>query len=65
MDSRNFTRFGSLIASAGVIWTAQVATKGFTNLQALFPLPAGPMEVCGAGVILWLIGKWRASVRLR
>ena len=59
------SRIGGLVAAAGVIWSTQVATSGFSNIHTLLPLPAGPLEVCGVGVIIWLLGKWRRSVNLR
>ena len=65
MDSRTVTRIGSLVAAGGIVWTADAATRGFTNLQALLPLRAGPLELCGLGVIIWLLGKWRSSIRFR
>lgn len=56
-------RIGSLIAAVGVIWAAQVSTQDFTTFNNLLPLPAGPLEVCGVGVIIWLHAKWRKSAR--
>jgi hypothetical protein len=58
-------RLGSLIAALGIVWAAHVSTNNFTNLNALFPLPAGPMEICAVGVLIWLHAKWRKSVHLR
>ena len=36
---------------------------GISNMMSL--PPRGPLEVCAAGVIIWLIAKWRHSVKLR
>ena len=65
MGPQTISRIGSLTAAGGIVWAAHVSTAGFVNLQNLFPLPPGPMEVCGLGVIIWLVGKWRGSVKLR
>ena len=46
-----------------MIWGAHVSTNNFTNLNALFPLPSGPMEICAVGILIWLHAKWRLSVR--
>ncbi len=63
MGTHAESRLGSLIAAGGIIWAAHTSTSGFVNLQALFPLPPGPMEVCGIGILIWLHAKWRRSVR--
>lgn len=65
------TRIGSLLAGGGIIWATYVATKDFhfgeDGLRAAanhILAQTGPMEICGTGVILWLIGKWRRSTHL-
>ncbi len=65
MNSATETRLGSLVAAGGIIWAAHVSTAGFHNLYTLLPLPAGPLEVIGIGVLIWLHSKWRGSVRLK
>ena len=65
METYTEARIGSLIAGGGMIWAAYVSTAGFSNLQTLFPLPSGPLEVCGLGVLIWLHAKWRRSIRQR
>jgi hypothetical protein len=52
-----------MVTAAGLIWGAHVSTNNFTNLNALFPLPSGPMEICAVGILVWLHAKWRLSVR--
>jgi hypothetical protein len=54
-------QFGSVIAAGGVVWVAAIASK---QLQAAgIQLPAGPLEVCGIGILIWLHAKWRGSMR--
>jgi hypothetical protein len=64
------TRVGSLLAGGGIIWAVYTATKdlklgenGLRDAANHIMAQTGPMEICGAGVILWLIGKWRSSTR--
>ena len=57
------SRIGSLVAAIGVIWATHVSTQDFTTLNNLLPLPAGPLEVCAVGVLIWLHAKWRKSAR--
>lgn len=65
-------RIGSIMASGGVIWAVYVATSNAdvgagalsAGLQRVFN-QRGPMEICGLGVLLWLIGKWRSYVEVR
>ena len=57
-------RLGSLVAAGGVVWTANVATKNFTNFENIV-LPNGPLELCAIGILIWLHAKWRASVTVR
>jgi hypothetical protein len=40
-------------------------TANFSTVKLLSVPPLGPLEVCAGGVILWLLAKWRRSVRLR
>ena len=58
-------RLGSIIAATGLIWAVRLATSNFTGLDAFSfaRLPRGPLEVCAAGVLIWLHAKWRKSVR--
>ena len=57
-------RFGSLIAAAGMIWGAYEASTHFTGVFTLDLVPAGPIEVCALGILVWLHAKWRRSTKL-
>lgn len=59
-------RLGSLVAAAGLIWTAKLATANFTGVTALSftNLPRGPLEVCAIGILIWLHALWRKSVQV-
>ncbi len=54
-------RLGCLIASAGLVWGAQVLTANIHDLDSLMRTP-GPLEVCALGILMWLHAKWRRSV---
>ena len=56
---------GSIVAAAGMIWTAKLATSNFTGLDSFSfaRLPRGPLEICAVGVLIWLHAQWRRSVR--
>ena len=56
------TQLGSLIAGGGIVWIAVIALPQISSPAGL-TLPAGPMEVCGLGIMIWLHAKWRGSVR--
>ncbi|HEY6337304.1 MAG TPA: hypothetical protein VIW68_02310 [Candidatus Sulfotelmatobacter sp.] len=56
-------RLGSLIAAAGMVWTAYVATSNYDALWHMQVLPPGPIEVCALGILVWLHAKWRRSVK--
>jgi hypothetical protein len=58
-------RIGCLVAAAGVVWAAQVLTANFATTTLFRLPPAGPIEVCGAGVVIWLTAKWRRSITLK
>jgi hypothetical protein len=55
-------RLGSLLAGAGAIWAAYVATVDYNSLWQMRILPPGPVEVCALGVLVWLHAKWRRSM---
>jgi hypothetical protein len=59
-------RIGSLLAAAGLIWTARIASSDLTGLDALSftNLPRGPLEVCAIGILVWMHAKWRQSVHV-
>ena len=56
-------RFGSLIAAGGMIWGAYEATVHFAGVLSLDLIPAGPIELCALGILVWLHGKWRRSTK--
>jgi hypothetical protein len=56
-------RFGSLLAAAGMIWAAYVASVDYASLLQLRIMPPGPIEVCGLGILAWLHAKWRRSLK--
>jgi hypothetical protein len=56
-------RLGSLIAAGGMIWGAYDATIHFAGVVSLDLVPAGPIEVCALGILVWLHAKWRRSTK--
>ena len=63
LSIRGEERFGSLLAAAGMIWAAYVASVDYTILLTLRIMPPGPIEVCGLGILAWLHAKWRRSLK--
>ncbi len=57
-------QIGSLVAAGGIIWAAKIASLAFYQMPVA-DFPRGPLEVCSAGVVVWLHAKWRRSIRLR
>ena len=57
-------RFGCLIAAGGLIWGAYAATVNFTGVLSFELVPAGPIEVCALGILIWLHAKWRRSTKV-
>jgi hypothetical protein len=57
-------RIASLIAAGGVIWVVQFVTTSATPPRALV-FPAGPLEICAIGILLWIHAKWRHLVKVR
>ncbi len=57
-------RVASLVAASGIIWAVKIASSSFYQLPGTgFPL--APLELCSAGIAVWLHAKWRRSVRAR
>ncbi len=56
-------RIGSLVAAGGVIWAVKIASAAFYQMPAA-SFPVAPLEVCSAGIAVWLHAKWRRSVKL-
>jgi hypothetical protein len=57
-------RFGSLITAGGMIWGAYVASTHFAGAFTLDLVPAGPIELCALGILVWLHAKWRRSTKI-
>lgn len=57
-------RLGSLIAAGGMIWGAYAATVNYAGVLSFEIVRAGPMEVCGLGILIWLHAKWRRSTKV-
>lgn len=55
---------GSLIAASGMIWGAYVASIHFNGVFSLELVPAGPIELCALGILVWLHAKWRRSTKV-
>lgn len=65
LDSiRHEELLGSLIAAGGTIWAVYVATVDYASLWRMQIMPPGPVEVCALGILCWLHGKWRRSIRV-
>lgn len=66
MGTHTEVRLGSLVAAAGMIWTAKLATTNYSGIESLSfsNLPRGPLEVCGIGILIWLHALWRRSVQV-
>lgn len=64
MSIRLEERIASLVAAAGIVWAAQVATSHFTTINNVF-LPQGPLEICGVGILTWLHAKYRRSISMK
>ena len=66
MSTHLEVRLGSLVAAAGLIWAVKVATLGFAGIAAFgwTRLPAGPLELCAVGILVWLHAQWRKSVQV-
>jgi hypothetical protein len=70
MNSFWLVRLGSLLCGGGIVWAAYVATRDFSvgdsalrDAAAKVLAQTGPLEISAFGVLLWLVGKWRSSVK--
>ena len=69
MNTYVTARIGSLIARGGIIWAVYTATREVEmgpsfleqTLRNVF-MQSGPLEICAAGILVWIFAKWRASV---
>ena len=57
-------RLGCLIVAGGMIWGAYAATVAYAGVLSFEIVRAGPMEVCGLGILIWLHAKWRRSTKI-
>ncbi len=55
---------GALIAGAGLCWAADAVGREFALVLRFGIWPAGPLELCACGILVWMHAKWRRSVRL-
>jgi hypothetical protein len=60
---RRAEQLGSLVAGAGVIWTAYAFTHHTPEILRFDIFPPGPLEVLGVGVLIWLLAKWFRAVK--
>jgi hypothetical protein len=47
-----------------MIWGAYAATVDYAGVLSLELIPAGPIEVCALGILIWLHAKWRRSTKV-
>lgn len=59
-------KLGSLLAGGGVCFAAYRGTQHLSlgndpvvNAFGSVFAQQGPLEICAAGILLWLMGKWR------
>jgi hypothetical protein len=52
---------GSLVSGVGLVWATHVGTTTM-RFESLIAKP-GNIEVCGAGVLIWLLAKWRRAAQ--
>lgn len=58
-------RLGATIAGAGLCWATSVIVHQFAAISRMGLWPPGPLELCAAGVLIWMHAKWRRSVKLQ
>ncbi len=56
-------RIASIVAGSGLIWSAHVVTSRPGALSHLAVWPAGPLELCAVGILIWMHAKWRRSLK--
>jgi len=61
MKVRTEEQIGTLLAAGGILWAAY-HLHALLLLSRPLLLPAGPLEVCAIGVLIWLHSKWRRSI---
>lgn len=63
MSIQRQEQLGSIIAGCGIVYAVDVATQGLTSFSNLV-LPLIPVEICAAGIVIWLAAKWRRTVNM-
>ena len=58
-------RIGSTIAGAGLCWATWVVVHQLGVVASAGLWPAGPLETCAMGVLIWMHAKWRRFAKLR
>jgi len=61
---RTEERLGSLLAASGTAWLVYAATTDLAHIWQMRVMQVGPVEVCVLGILLWIHGKWRRSIKL-
>ena len=64
LSVRTEERLGSLLAASGTGWLVYAATTDMAHLWQMRVMQVGPVEVCVLGILLWLHGKWRRSIKV-
>jgi len=54
-------RIGAVIAGAGLCWAVNAAAHQFAAVSRVGVWPPGPLELCAAGILIWMHAKWRRS----
>ena len=62
MSAHLEAQLSSLVAGGGIVWIAAIAAPQIGSVSGI-QFPAGPMEFCAVGILIWLHAKWRGSVR--
>ena len=75
MNTYWLSKVGALISGLGIVWAVYIATQGLELSDyldvilssAIFKvmLSPGPVEVIGAGILVWLFAKWKATIDIR
>ena len=58
-------KIGSLVAGGGIIWTTYAIAHHSSEIVRWAIFPPGPLEVLGAGVLIWLVAKWFRAAATR
>ena len=64
LSVRTEERLGSVLAASGTAWLVYAATADLAHLWQMRVMQVGPVEVCVLGILLWLHGKWRRSIKV-